>query len=231
MIDVFGSSGLRSNRSDHYSVGVEQEFSKNVDLSVEGFYKNLSNWAVAVAKADGATGFANIGEGKVYGVESLLRWKPTERFFGWVSYTLSRSTRKDGPSEKERLFEYDQTHILTVLGSYKLGRGWQLGGQFRYVSGNPYTPCVGGILQAGAGTYSCRSGDLYSRRMPPFHQLDVRVDKAWNFQSFKLTTYLDLQNAYNRANPEDVYYNYNYTKSKYQSRLPIIPSLGFRGEF
>ena len=231
MVDVFGTPGLRANRAEHYSIGFEQEFSKNVDLSVEGFYKNLSDWSVAVAKADGSTGYANIGEGRVVGIETLLRWKPTDRFFGWVSYTLSRSTRKDGPLEAERLFEYDQTHILTVLGSYKLGRGWQLGGRFRYVTGNPYTPCVGGILQAGAGTYSCRSGALYSERMPAFNQLDIRVDKTWSFSSWKLTSYLDLQNAYNRANPEAVMYNYNYSKPQYQSGLPIIPSLGVRGEF
>jgi hypothetical protein len=231
LVDVYGTPGLRWNRSEHYSVGVEQEFSKNVDLSVEGFYKNLSNWSVAVDKADGSTGYANVGEGKVLGLETLLRWKPTERFFGWVAYTLSRSTRKDGPSQTERLFQYDQTHNLTILGSYKLGRGWQLGGRFRYVTGNPYTPCIGGILQAAAGTYSCRSGDTYSARMPAFHQLDVRVDKTWTFASWKLTSYLDVQNAYNHASAEEISYNYNYTKSKYAAGLPIIPSLGLRGEF
>jgi TonB family protein len=231
MIDVYGSPGLRSNRSEHYSVGLEQDFSANIDLSVEGFYKDLSDWAVSVANSDGSTGFANLGEGKVIGLETMLRWKPSERFFGWVAYTLSRSTRQDGPDEKERLFEYDQTHNLTVVGSYKLGRGWQLGGRFRYVTGNPYTPCVGGILQAGAGTYTCRSGETYSERMPAFHQLDVRVDKTWSFEDWRLTTYLDVQNAYNRANTEGTSYNYNYTKKTYQSGLPIIPSLGLRGEF
>jgi TonB family protein len=231
LVDVFGSPGLKWNPSEHYSVGFEQDFSANVDLSVEGFYKNMSNWSVAVDKPDKTTGYENIGAGTVYGLETLLRWKPTDRFFGWVAYTLSHSTRKDGPKENERLFEYDQTHNLTVLGSYKLGRGWQLGGRFRYVTGNPFTPCTSGILQAAAGTYSCRSGDLYSSRLPAFHQLDVRVDKTWTFSSWKLTSYLDLQNAYNRSNPEGVSYNYNYTKPKYAAGLPIIPSLGLRGEF
>lgn len=231
LIDVYGSPGLRSNRAEHYSLGIEQDFSKNVDLSVEGFYKNLSDWAVTVANRDGSTGFANLGEGKVIGLETMLRWKPSERFFGWVAYTLSRSTRQDHPDEEERLFEYDQTHNLTLVGSYKLGRGWQAGGRFRYVTGNPYTPCVGGILQAGAGTYTCRNGEAYSERVPSFHQLDVRIDKTWAFEDWKLTTYLDVQNAYNRKNPEGTSYNFNYTKESYASGLPIIPSLGLRGEF
>ena len=63
-----------------------------------------------------------------------------------------------------------------------------------------------------------------------FHQLDLRVDKTWTFPAWKLTTYLDVQNAYNRANPEAVLYNYNFTQTRYQAGLPIIPSLGVRGE-
>jgi TonB family protein len=45
------------------------------------------------------------------------------RFFGWISYTLSRSERHDVPSEPLSLFQFDQTHVLTLLGNYKFGRG------------------------------------------------------------------------------------------------------------
>ena len=59
------------------------------------------------------------------------------RFFGWLAYTLSRSTRQDPPDFATRLFQYDQTHILTVLGAYTLPRNWQVGGRFRFVTGTP----------------------------------------------------------------------------------------------
>jgi hypothetical protein len=64
-----------------------------------------------------------------------------------------------------------------------------------------------------------------------FHQLDIRVDKQWRMNGWILRTYLDVQNAYNRANPEGLAYNYNFSQSRIQSGLPIIPSLGIRGEF
>jgi TonB family protein len=230
VVEPYGTPNLLSNRAVHYSAGFEQELSREVEVSVEGFYKRLSDLVVRVPTATGSESYANVGDGRVVGVETLLRWKPVKRFFGWVAYTLSRSTRHNGPGEPERLFEYDQTHILTLLGSYDLGRGWQVGGRFRYVSGNPYTPCLGGVLQGGAGVYACRSGPLLSARMPPFHELDLRVDKTWKFEGWKLTTYLDVQNVYNRANPEAALYNFNYTKTRYQSGLPILPSLGIRGE-
>ena len=51
----------------------------------------------------------------------------------------SRSTRIAAPGAAQRLFDFDQTHILTLIASYKFPRGWQIGARFRLVSGNPYT--------------------------------------------------------------------------------------------
>jgi hypothetical protein len=148
-----------------------------------------------------------------------------------VAYTLSRSERKDGPDQDYTRFQYDQTHILTALGSYKLGRGWQLGARFRYVTGSPYTPYIGGVMDYDAGVYApVESEPQYNGRLPAFHQLDVRVDKTWEFESWKLSAYLDVQNAYNRNNTEDAAYNYDYSQRKQLQGLPILPVLGIRGE-
>jgi hypothetical protein len=64
-----------------------------------------------------------------------------------------------------------------------------------------------------------------------FHQLDIRIDKQWRFNGWSMRTYLDVQNAYNRTNPEGIAYNYNFSQSRVQGFLPIIPSIGIRGEF
>lgn len=230
-VPPFGTSGIRSNRSIHSSVGIEQAIDEQVEVSVEAFHKHMDNLVVAARFEDGSNGFSNLGEGYVYGTETMVRWKPGGRFFGWVAYTISRSVRKNAPDQPSHIYEFDQTHNLTVLGSYDLGRGWRVGGKFRFTTGSPYTPCNGGMLNAAAGTYECIPGELNSRRLPPFHQLDVRVDKTWVFNDFRLSTYLDIQNVYNHANPEGVSYNYRYTTAEWQSGLPIVPSLGIRGEF
>lgn len=64
-----------------------------------------------------------------------------------------------------------------------------------------------------------------------FHQLDLRVDKEWKFDVWSLRAYLDVQNAYNHQNVEGVSYNFNYSQSMQLTGLPIIPSLGLRGDF
>lgn len=121
--------------------------------------------------------------------------------------------------------------MLDVIGSYRLGRGWTAGARWRFATGSPYTPNTGGVVDYDAGAYApIASPQLNSARLAPFHALDLRVDKTWEFRSWKLTMYLDIRNVYNRQNPEGEVYNYDYTKSSAISGLPILPMLGVRGE-
>jgi TonB family protein len=233
--EVFGTPGIQSNRAIHYTVGVEQELTRQIEVAWEGYYKDLDDLVSRRPTIDAAGEYGNEGQGYVVGMEALAKYKPDKRFFGWLAYTLSRSVRQDTPDAPERLFEFDQTHSLTALGSYRLGRGWEFGARFRLISGPLQTPVLGppnlpAIYAADAGAYTPLQGQPFSERMPLFHQLDVRVDKAWQFKAWRLSAYLDVQNVYNNPAREGVAYNYNFTQRTYQTGLPIIPSLGVRGE-
>lgn len=233
-LEPFGTPSVRSESALHYSLGVEQELARPVEVSVEGFYKDLRDQVVAVPDAEGSqSGFShqNIGSGRSYGAELLVRYKQDRWFSGWIAYTLSRSERQDGPNQPTYRYQYDQTHILTALGNVDLGRGWETGARFRYVTGSPYTPVDGGVMDYDAGAYApIDSTSSYSARLPAFHQLDVRVEKTWKFKSWKLSAYLDLENAYNHQNVEGISYNYNYSKTTPSTGLPILPIIGVRGE-
>ncbi|HEY6080378.1 MAG TPA: TonB-dependent receptor [Polyangiaceae bacterium] len=233
--EVFGTPNLESNRSIHYVLGAEQELTRHIELSVEGFYKDLTNQVARSPDPGSGYAYNNAGSGSVIGLETLLKFKPDDRFFGWIAYTLSRSVRRDAPGEPEYLFQYDQTHNLIVLGSYRLGRGWEFGARFRIVSGPLDTPVVGrpslpAIYASDAGAYVPLQGQPYTERMPLFHQLDIRVDKRWQFKAWALSAYLDVQNSYNHPASEGLVYNYNFSKQGYQTGIPIIPSIGLRGE-
>jgi hypothetical protein len=223
---------LRSQRSVQNSLGVEQQLSHQVKVSLEGFYNLLDNLITRSAAPDGSVDYNNYGKGRIFGSELMLRYEADERFFGWLSYTLSRSERTWVPGQPSTLFYLDQTHIITALGSYDFGAGWEVGLRFRYVTGNLYTPCQGSIFNATATSYVCLNGPEFSQRLPPFHQLDLRVDKRWKLSSFALSAYLDLINVYNRSNPDFIQFSYDYRASKPQTAsLPIVPSVGLRGEF
>jgi outer membrane receptor protein involved in Fe transport len=230
----FGNPDLKAERAIHYSAGVEWKPREHINLDVTGFYKDLSHWisTTTATRPDGTpVRFDNNGAGRVYGMEVVARHELTSKFTGWLAYTLSRATRRDSGSTTYRLFEYDQTHILTVFGTYELPRNWRIGSRFRLVSGDPTTPVTGAVYNASTLRFNPIFGAKYSDRLPPFAQLDLRVDKRWIFNRWMLNAYLDLQNVFNRANPEAMQYNYDYTKKQVREGLPLYPIIGLRGEF
>jgi len=244
-VEPLGTPGIRSNRALHYALGLEQELSRQIEIGLEGFFKQLDRLVVPTPSTTGASlEYSNQGQGTVVGAELLAKYKPDDRFFGWLAYTLSRSLERDAPDEPTHLTPFDQTHILTALGSYRLGGGWEFGARFRLVSGNLVTPRVcdftsgacdpqrlNAVFHAASGAYSSIAfGATNSERLPVFHALDLRVDKHWRFDDWTLSGYLDVQNVYNQQNVEGIVYNYDFTSRQYIAGIPILPSVGLRGE-
>lgn len=228
----FGNTELQPIRSFEAALGAEYKPFPRLNIDVQAFFKDI--WDIPVAPDQVIPEVALINErtGLVYGVELLIRHPPVGRFFGWIAYTLSRSTRTDHPGDTERLFQFDQTHILTALGSYKLPNDFEISARFRYVTGNPYTGISTAIWRNDNDSWQrINSACLYCERYPAFHQLDLRADKKFVFDRWMLSVYLDVQNVYNRSNPESIQWNYDSTVKQFQSLLPIIPSLGIKGEF
>jgi len=236
---TFGNPEIGNERAIHYSLGVEHAFNDVVELDLLGFYKDMyrlvrpvDDTSVDTALEDGAQRtLNNDGIGRVYGLELMLRHNATSRFFGWIAYTLMRAERKDPGENRYRLFDFDQTHIFTILGQYRISNRWEFGARWRYTTGLPQTPFVGSVYNSDGDNYEGIPGELNSVRMAPFHQLDLRLDRNWIYQSWTLTAYFEIRNAYNRANPEFLSPNYDFSETETVSGLPILPSIGLRGEF
>jgi TonB family protein len=231
---VFGTPGLSANQATQASFGIEQELFKRVEVSIEPFYKNLFDLVSQRPDAGQTSGvrYTNEGTGFAYGVEFLAKYKPDKHFSGWIAYTISRSERRDLPEQPLHLFQYDQTHVLSVLGTYSFGNGWSVGARVRYVTGNPYTPIVGGYFDNNGGDYGpVDKLPVYSGRLPPFFSLDVRVERKWHvFKDSMFSAYIDVLNATNYRNVEAFTFNYDYQFHATAAGLPIIPSVGARLE-
>jgi len=233
----FGNPNVLPQRALQLTAGAEVRPMPGLFFSAEAFYKKLSDIIVRSSDTEVVGGqtlpviLDNAGIGRVYGVELLFRKELTTRLFGWIAYTFSRSQRIDRPGDQWRLFDFDQTHNLTAIASYKLPRGWQIGARFRFITGNPETPVLGSRYQAPLDVYLPIYGATNSERVPPFSQLDVRVDKVWTFDAWTLDAYLDVLNAYNRRPVEGTLYSYDFGQSEYLRGLPIIPTLGLKGSF
>ncbi|HTA89559.1 MAG TPA: TonB family protein [Polyangiaceae bacterium] len=231
---VFGNPLLNVEHGYHLLGGDTFKFTDKISLEEVVFYSHSGN---LVTRNPSTTPFlaqalVQDGQGRAYGLQVLLRHELSSHFFGWISYTLMRSERKDHPDLPWRLFDFDQTHVATVVGSYDLGRGFELGARFRYATGFPRTPVTSTFTSTQRDLYEGLTyGPQNSERIPAFVQLDARIAKRFEATWGKLEFYLDVQNVTDRENPEEVVYNYNFTKKAYITGLPTLPVLGGRLEW
>jgi TonB family protein len=173
----------------------------------------------------------NSGTGWTYGAEVLLRHDISKYFYGWIAYTLSRTTIDTTPgSTTQELSQFDQTHILTVVAQGKLPWGFSLGGRFRYVTGDPTSVPAGSFHDLDTGNYTKLSSGTQGR-LPAFIQLDARVDKRFSFDNLALTAYVDCQNVTNYQNVEGTISDYRNEQTDVIPGLPILPIVGLSGEF
>ena len=247
-----GNPQLEESMADHFIVEFERAFENGTMIKAAGYRKQLDKQVQRDPEQDPLKNknYLNIGEGYAQGMEFLLQYRQGERFFGWLSYARSVSKRRDAPDQDYRFYSYDQTHIATVIASYKFTKTFEIGGRWQYATGNPYTPLIceeNSINPCYEATINPRNGQsrkipLYgsinSFRVDPFHRLDVRISKNFIFDTWQIGTYLELINAYNRKNVLQFSYDENYernesgeVKKDIVGQLPLVPYFGIIVEF
>jgi TonB family protein len=227
---VFGTPPLGLSSAQHYLAGATFQLTPSLSVEMTGF---LSEQQELVARSLAqspllAQALEQTGIGRAYGTQFLLRQQQVGRFFGWVSYSILRSERKDAPGLDWRLFDYDQSHVFTALGSYDLGAGFEVGLRFRFATGYPRTPVFGAFYDSRTNTYEPVFGEQNSIRIPSFVSLDARVAKHFKYGRIDGEVYLDVQNVTDHSNPEEIVYNTNYTQRGYITGFPVLPVFGAR---
>jgi TonB family protein len=224
---VFGNPRLGDARADHALFGVEARFSKTIALETTTFYTRSEELVVRSKLSSPllSEALVNEGKGRTFGAQLMLKKELSARWFGWLAYTLSRSERQR-PGERWRLSDYDQTHVLTALAAYDLGKGFELGARMRVASGFPRTPVVGSYYDSGRDAYQPVFGPHNTIRIDTFWQLDVRAAKTWNIGSAKLEAYLDVQNVTDHDNAEEIVYSQDFSEARNITGLPLLPVAG-----
>jgi hypothetical protein len=238
---AFVNRANRYIRSTHYTAGWEYLPSKTWRVTVEGFYKDYSRYPVAVrdgiSLANQGGDFGSIGnelvvstgEGVAYGAEFFLQKKFNGRTYGVLSYTFVRS-EFSGVDERLIPSAWDSRHLVSALFGLKLNKGWEIGLKYRYAGGAPFTPFDEAASQLNYGVFGVGILDfaqLNSQRLPAFSQLDIRIDKKWNFSKWTLDLYLDVSNVLAQANPAFPQYTFarNEDNSGFATTngLPLAP--------
>jgi hypothetical protein len=86
---------------------------------------------------------------------------------------------------------------------------------------------MGAAYDARVDGYQPLFGAHNGTRIPSFYQLDARIAKQFKLgPKTSAEVHLDVQNVTNRKNPEEVVYNFDYSKKTYITGLPILPVIG-----
>lgn len=218
---------LKPLRSDQFSFGYFNNFRNNsIETSIELYYKQLENvleyknGVQVVMNPNIESGLVN-AQGYNMGVEVYIK-RNSEKFGGWISYTLSQSMRRsNGKWEDERInnntyfpSSYDKTHNLVINTNYYISKRWRFAATFTYNTGRPITlPEYEYYLNGYKYIYY---SDRNEYRLPDYHRLDlsislgesIRVKKKWS-GSFTFT----LINVYGRRNAYTVFYQKDNTIS------------------
>lgn len=238
-VDTFALQ-LGLQRAVQAAYSVEAALPEKTSIRLTGFWEQFYNvddaildFTVAFCTApppESLTGLpARITrpvDGYSYGLEFLAR-KNAGRFTGWISYTLSQSMRLY--SCGLRPADYDQTHVLNVVGQVRLP--WQLmvGARLLVQTGRPVTE-----ITSLTGISTTRN----NVRLPTFVQLDVRLDREWLFRKWALSAFLEVVNITYSESVLGLQYPTdpttgitNYLAPQLSGFNWILPSIGLRGRF
>jgi hypothetical protein len=228
-----GNPRLAPEQSIDTVLGVERKLTDSGLLfRLEGYEKDFSSLIVSNLTPTPGDGYLNTGSGYARGIEFFLRQPPTERFFGWIAYSLSTSQRQEAPGDAVYPFEYDEPNVLTAVGNYKLNPGWDMGFKVLYTTGHPYTPVTSAgttvVSSNGAPTtlYLAQYAPPDSARLPDYFRVDFSTSIKTVYDTWEWKIYLDVVNLLGTKNVLGYEYNSTYTQTTTVYDLPFLPYLG-----
>ena len=194
--------------SDQVSAGYFRNFlDHKLETSVEIYYKKIHN---AIDFRDHAQlilnprleGELRTGAARSMGAEIYLRYQ-SEPFSGWISYTLSRTTRDIPEINNGDPYPapYDKPHDVSIVMNYDPGRRMYLSANWIFSSGLPYTVPAGRYEIMGSILPIYTGRNQY--RLPAYHRLDLSLNirgKQRAGRRWRSEWIFSIYNAYARKN-------------------------------
>jgi len=215
--DVFinRENGIRFIRNNHFVAGLEYNTLFNARITLEGYYKGYSDYpfllrdSITLANLGGDFGVVGNepavprSDGRTYGMEVLFQQRLFKGWYGIASYTLGWSEFEDKNGDFVPS-SWDSRHILNLAIGKRFKRNWEVGINYRFQTGQPFTPfdeetsaLVVNWDRNGQGIPDFDR--LNTLRFNSVGSLDLRIDKKWFFKKWSLNLYLDIENVFNQG--------------------------------
>ncbi len=217
------NNGVEVNRdvkyikSDHYVLGVEYLPTKSTKLTVEGFFKQYSDYPVSVNDSVslanlggdfsvfGNEPIRSIGLGRTYGVELLAQQKLAKNFYGILALTFFQSEFTGFDTDEYIPSAWNQGVLASFTGGYKFGKkkNWEVSLRVRYSGQTPYAPVDEAATLANYPAIIKDYTRLGEVKLNAFNQTDLRIDKKWSFDNWALDIFLEVQNLLAQVQPSE----------------------------
>jgi hypothetical protein len=237
----FGRQGLLPERANHVIAAVEQRIGDRTRVRAEFYNRDdrdllarplfearlVQSGAVLRLFAPPANApVVNAQRGYARGVEFFIQRSSANRLTGWLSYSLGYTKIRDGVTDTRFVADLDQRHTVNVYGGYRIKPSVNMSMKWTYGSGFP----VPGYVLAYGGAYFL-SKARNEARLGPYQRVDLRVNKSWTYDKWKLTLYGEVVNLTNKRNLRfDSYNGYNARTAQasmsFDKMFPILPMAG-----
>lgn len=213
-----------------------------LDISLEGFYKDLDNLSVAEWTASPRlTTTLQPAEGEAYGMDARAEVRSGE-FYGSINYGLSYVNYAATSSRFELWYgeetlnfrpAHDRRHQATIVLSapiygFDVSARWQMGSGLPYsraVGFDIYIPPTGGVdVFEEPGEQRVIYERPFNGLLPDYHRLDVSVARDFDLGPATLTAQAGVINAYDRQN----LFAYDIFTLRRVDQLPVIPTFGLK---
>jgi len=208
---VDGNPNLKSMQAIHYVLSYDYLFDDDNSFRVELYHKDYKNLPLenSLLKYD------NNGKGFADGVDVILKSTLTNGLSGWISYGFINTKRKWMDFEKLTSSSFDITHNFSLIAKYFVATNWQVGINFKYATGRPYTPIIGAAYRATENVYEPVYGDKNTSRFQNYKRLDIRLTHFTTlFNMANTVFYLEGLNILDLKNIFGYYYSPDYSQRK-----------------
>ncbi|BFT31632.1 hypothetical protein D210916BOD24_28080 [Alteromonas sp. D210916BOD_24] len=203
------SNDLKTEKITHGSVGVKYYPSSNWAVLTELYTQNLDNLVVDLDRASGT--FANLGEGRSYGLDIVANGTIFEGLYATASYSYNDAVvdRKDGRGEVTA--DFSRKHVATFGLTWEINDRWKVAGRYKYLSGRPDDEFVIHANVLGPGEPLRFSKEITQRnigRQSGASLLNVRIDYRRALGPVDVTAFLDIINLTAASSGDETEFDY-----------------------
>ncbi|GGM79096.1 prevent-host-death protein [Dyadobacter beijingensis] len=245
------NKNLKLTKSAHLVAGYEFRPSASWRILTESYYQHHYNIPIGPANTttpyllhnsqlNEISGFVSDsltsdGKGRSYGLEVTVEKSLTAGIYLMSTTSLyqSKYTGRDG-------IERDSRFNGKYVQNFLAGKEWRVGrNKTSIFAANIKLLAAGGNRTTPIDLEKSREkgrterdwSHSYSEQLPGYFRTDLRVSYTQNKKRTTSTISLDLQNATNRLNALDTYYNKKEDRVKTLTQTGLLPVLNYRLEF